>query len=281
MSGRSLDGVRVVITGARGGIGAATTAALRARGAAVCGMDLRGDGEVIAADVRDAEAMQAAVDEAAGRLGGIDVLVNNAGIGTAQDAGAAPDAHARATLEINLLGAWTTTAAAMPHLLRSGKGHIVNVASGLAIVAMPYAAAYSASKRGLAAYSDSVRLEYRGRVTVTTVYPGYVRTPIHEGPAAQGVALEGLVNADSVEQAAAALVRACSHRPRELSTSRTTALSLTVARHLPRLVEAVVARRMEAACRRGRIEPSFWTRGVYDPPSSSEHRSDARSYPPA
>jgi short-subunit dehydrogenase len=248
--------MRVVITGADGGIGAATTAALRARGAAVCGIDLRGEGEVIAADVRDPAAMQEAVEEAARRLGGIDVLVNNAGIGTAQDAGATPDSLARATLEINLLGAWITTAATLPHLLRSN-GHVVNVASGLAIVPMPYAAAYSASKRGLAAYSDSVRLEYRGRVTVTTVYPGYVRTPIHEGPAAQGVALEGLVNADSVEQAAAALVRACSHRPRELATSRTTALSLMVARHLPRLVEAVVARRLEAARRRGRIEPSF------------------------
>jgi short-subunit dehydrogenase len=253
---RDLHGLRVLITGARGGIGAATTEALRAGGAAVCGIDVRGDGEVIAADVRDAAAVETAVGEAVQRLGGIDVLINNAGIGTAQDAGATPDALVRATLEINLLGAWTTTAAAMPHLLRS-RGHIVNVASGLAIVAMPYAAAYSASKRGLAAYSDSVRLEYRGRVTVTTVYPGYVRTAIHEGPAAQGVALEGLVNADSLAQAAAALVRACSHRPRELTTSRTTGLSLTVARHMPRLVEAVVARRLDVARRRGRIEPSF------------------------
>jgi short-subunit dehydrogenase len=256
VSRRSVAGLRVVITGAGGGIGSATNAALRARGARVCGIDLHGGGEVIAADVRDAEAMQAAVDEAAARLGGIDVLVNNAGIGTAQDAGATPDGLARATLEINLLGAWITTAAALPHLLRS-RGHLVNVASGLAIVAMPYAAAYSASKRGLAAYSDSVRLEYRGRMTVTTVYPGYVRTAIHEGPAAQGVALEGMVNADGVEQAAAALVRACSHRPRELSTSRTTALSLAVARHLPRLVEAVVARRFEARRRSGAVEPLF------------------------
>ncbi len=256
MSRRDIAGLRVVITGAGGGIGSATAAALQARGARVCGIDLHGGGELIAADVRDQEAMQAAVDEAARRLGGIDVLVNNAGIGTAQDAGALPDAQARATLEVNLLGAWITTAAALPHLLRI-RGHIVNVASGLAIVAMPYAAAYSASKRGLAAYSDAVRLEYRGRVTVTTVYPGYVRTAIHEGPAAQGIALEGLVNADAVEQAAAALVRACSHRPRELSTSRTTALSLAVARHLPRLVEAVVVRRFEARRRRGGIQPTF------------------------
>jgi short-subunit dehydrogenase len=257
VSRRSADGLRVVITGAGGGIGSAATAALRARGAQVCGIDRLGDGEVIGADVRDAEAVRAAVDEAAARLGGIDVLVNNAGIGTAQDAGALPDALARATLEINLLGAWITTAAALPHLLRSSRGHLVNVASGLALVAVPYAAAYSASKRGLAAYSDSVRLEYRGRMTVTTVYPGYIRTAIHEGPAAHGVALEGMVNADRVEQAAAALVRACSHRPRELSTSHTTALSLSLARHLPRLVEAVVARRVAARRRSGAMEPDF------------------------
>jgi short-subunit dehydrogenase len=256
VSVRDLAGMRVLITGAGGGIGGATTAALRERGAVVCGVDLRGAGELIAADVRDPEAMRAAVAEAVARMGGLDVLVNNAGIGSAQDAGAAPDALARATLEINLLGAWVSTAAALPELLRS-RGHVVNVASGLAIVAMPYAAAYSASKRGLAAYSDSLRLEYRGRLTVTIVLPGYIRTAIHEGPAARGVALEGLVNADGVDQAAAALVRACSHRPRELSTSRTTAASLAVARHLPRLVEAVVARRMESARRSGRVEPDF------------------------
>ena len=256
MTRRDLTGMRVLITGAAGGIGAATTEALQARGARVCGVDLRGGGELIAGDVRDPESMAAAVAEAVTRLGGLDVLVNNAGIGTAQDAGATPDALARATLEINLLGAWVTTAAALPHLLRS-RGHVVNVASGLAIVSMPYAAAYSASKRGLAAYSDTLRLEYRGRVSVTTVYPGYVRTAIHEGPAAQGVALEGLVNADSVEQAAAALVRACSERPRELTTSRTTALALVAGRHLPRLVEAVVARRVAANLRSGRIRPGF------------------------
>lgn len=256
MTRRDLTGMRVLITGAAGGIGAATTEALQACGARVCGVDLRGGGELIAGDVRDPESMAAAVAEAVTRLGGLDVLVNNAGIGTAQDAGATPDALARATLEINLLGAWVTTAAALPHLLRS-RGHVVNVASGLAIVSMPYAAAYSASKRGLAAYSDTLRLEYRGRVSVTTVYPGYVRTAIHEGPAAQGVALEGLVNADSVEQAAAALVRACSERPRELTTSRTTALALVAGRHLPRLVEAVVARRVAANLRSGRIRPGF------------------------
>ena len=266
-----LNGAVAVVTGASAGIGEATALALADRGTKVVLAARRlerlealaatiegrgGTAVAVRCDVADADqvaSLPRVVKEAFGRT---DILVNNAGVPGGGDFTELGFEEIRKVVEINLLGAWTTTAAAMPHLLRS-RGHIVNVASGLAIVAMPYAAAYSASKRGLAAYSDSVRLEYRGRVTVTTVYPGYVRTPIHEGPAAQGVALEGLVNADTVEQAAAALVRACSHRPRELTTSRTTALSLAIARHLPRVVEAVVARRMESARRRGRIEPSF------------------------
>ena len=239
---RRLDGLRVVVTGAGAGIGAAAWSRLEAAGATVCGIDLRGDGAVITADVRDGSAMVRAMDAAATRMGGIDVIINNAGIGTVQDAAMPPDELARATIEINLMGAWNATAAAAPHLLRS-RGHVVNVASGLALLPVPYSAAYSASKRALVAYSDVLRLEYRGRLTVTTVLPGSVRTSIHDGPAARGLSLEGLVPADSLEQAAAAILRACVHREREISTSRRTALGLKLARHFPRLTEAVIARR--------------------------------------
>ncbi len=242
---RSLVGARIVLTGAGGGIGKAAWSQLEACGATVCGIDLRGDGAVIAADVRDGAAMADAMQAAADRLGGIDVLVNNAGIGTVQDAAATPDAAARATIEVNLMGAWTATAAAAPYLLAS-HGHVVNIASGLALLPMAYSAAYSASKRALAAYSDVLRLEYRGRLTVTTVLPGYIRTSIHDGPAALGLSLEGVVPADSVEQGAAAVVRACLRREREISTSRRTTVGLKLARHFPRLTEAVVNRRARA-----------------------------------
>ena len=251
----SLQDKRIVVTGAGAGIGRAAWSQLEAHGAHVCGIDRRGDGVTITAEIRDAEAVARAIEEAAQRLGGIDILVNNAGIGTAQDAGTTPDATARATIEINLLGSWITTAAAMPHLLRSA-GHVVNVASGLAVVPMPYSAAYSASKRALAAYSDVLRLEYRGRLTVTTVYPGYIRTAIHDGPAAQGVSLEGVVPADTLEQAAAAIVRACARREREISTSLRTTIGLKLARHFPQLTDAAVSWRLRSRRVAGVLAPA-------------------------
>ena len=242
---RSLHAKRVLITGASGAIGRAAWSQLEAQGARVCGIDLNGDGVVIGADVRDPEAVAGAIAQGAERLGGIDILVNNAGIGTAQDAGATPDAAARATLEVNMLGSWNVTAAALPHLLRS-RGHVVNVASGLAVLPMPYSAAYSASKRGLVAYSDVLRLEYHGRLTVTTVYPGYIRTTIHEGPAASGASLEGVVPADTLDQAAAAIVQACARRERDISTSLRTTIGLKLARHFARLADAAVRWRLRS-----------------------------------
>jgi NAD(P)-dependent dehydrogenase (short-subunit alcohol dehydrogenase family) len=247
-NGGPLSGRRIVVTGARGGIGTAAVKALRAEGARVVGIDLRPGLEVVAGDVTDVSSMEAALAEAARRLGGIDTLVNNAGIGRAQDSGAAPDRGSRATLEVNLLGTWITTAAARPHLLAE-RGHVVNVASGLAIVNLPYSAAYAASKRGVHAYSDVLRLEYAGRLTVTTVDPGYVRTAIHDRTAEAGVSIDGLVWSDSVDQAAAAIVRACTDRPRGVSTSARTGLGLALARHFPRATDAVVGWRFRRAGR--------------------------------
>jgi NAD(P)-dependent dehydrogenase (short-subunit alcohol dehydrogenase family) len=238
-----MHGRRVLITGASGGIGGATAAAMRGIGATVIGIDLQpSPPDVLAADVRDAEAVQAAVEVAAERMGGIDVVVNCAGLGVANDAGAFPDAAARRVLDVNLLGTWTVTAAALPHLLRS-HGSVVNIASGLAYVTVPFAAAYTASKRAVTAYSDTLRMEYRGRISVSTVYPGYVRTAIHDAPAAQGVALEGAVPAEPVEYTVAAIIRACVTGKRDLATSRTTALGMFVGRHAPSLLDTLVARR--------------------------------------
>lgn len=246
---------RVVLTGAAGGIGTAATEALRSRGAQVAGIDLLGDGDLVAGDVTDRDSIQAAIQTCAERLGGIDVLVNNAGIGRAQDAGDFPDAASHAVMEVNFFGAWNATAAAMPYLLES-RGHVVNVASGLAFVDIPFAVAYSASKRALAAYSAALAVEYRGRVAVTTVYPGYIRTSIHEAAAASGASLEGLVRADKVEGAAAAIVRAIEKRPRAITTSRLSAIELWAARRFPRLTAATVAQRVKS-WKKQRSVPGF------------------------
>jgi NAD(P)-dependent dehydrogenase (short-subunit alcohol dehydrogenase family) len=244
---------RVLITGAASGIGAATAAALRGRGASVVGLDVNAAGapDVLACDVRDQAAVDAAVAEAIERLGGLDVLINCAGIGRPQSAGAAPDEGALAVLDVNLLGPWRVTAAALP-ALRSSRGRVVNVASGLAHLAVPFAPAYCMSKRGLTAYSDALRLEHGDAITVTTVYPGYIRTPIHEAARAEGIGLEGAVPVERVEDAAAALVRAALGRPvRDLATTRAGTVQYALARLTPRrLLDHVTLRRLHALVRR-------------------------------
>lgn len=241
-----LKGRRIVVTGGAGAIGAAASARMRREGAVVVGIDLRAGDEVLGADVTDVAQVREAVSKAADLMDGIDTLVNNAGIGAPQDAGDFPDGEARRILEVNFFGAWNTTAAAMPHLLRA-RGHVVNVVSGLALVDFPFAAAYSASKRALEGYANVLRQEYHGRITVTNVYPGYIRTPIHERSAELGVTLEGLVRPEPVEEAADALVTACVRRPRRVALTRWSAIQFWAARHLPDLVAAVVRERARAA----------------------------------
>jgi NAD(P)-dependent dehydrogenase (short-subunit alcohol dehydrogenase family) len=250
-----LAGRRLLVTGALGGIGTATVAALRAHGAEVIGLDLVGGDDVVAADVRDLGSVSRAVDEAAARLGGIDAVVCLAGIGRAQDAGAAPGDDARAVLEINFFGTWNCISAALPHLLASPhRGHVVVTASGLAHLTVPWAAAYAASKRAVTAYADTLRLEYAGRLTVTTVDPGYLRTPIHESSTAAGASLEGLVPAERIEDSAAAFVTACTDRPRKLATSWQGGIAFAIADRAPGFVSALVMTRLG---RSRRAQPSF------------------------
>jgi len=239
---RRLDGTRVLVTGAAGAFGRAITERLEAGGARVAGLDRSDAPGVIMCDITDHEQVRRAVAEAVATLGGLDVVVNNAGIGTASlvEDGCSDEEHA--VVDVNLHGSWNVTAEALPHLLRSG-GQVVNVASLLAVVAMPYTGAYAASKRGLVALSDVLRLEHRGRLAVTTVYPGYAATPIHE-PAERrsGKSLAGLVPEETPAHVARAVHRAIVRRPRDAATTPIGALVLRAARAAPGAVDAVLTR---------------------------------------
>jgi NAD(P)-dependent dehydrogenase (short-subunit alcohol dehydrogenase family) len=241
---------RVLLTGAAGGIGAAAAAELRARGATVVGLDLRGSD--IECDVRDQASVDRAVADAIARLGGLDVLINNAGLGTPQSAGLAPDEPALAVIDVNLLGPWRVTSAALPALLES-RGRVVNVASGLAHITLPFATAYTMSKRGVVAYSDCLRLEHGDRLTVTTIYPGYIRTPIHASSTAAGVPMEGAFPPERLEDAACTLARAALGPPaRDLATTRSGAVAYRLARLLPRRwLDRLALARMHQLARRG------------------------------
>src|ERR1039457_6147351 len=241
--GINVSQARVILTGAAGGLGMATATALSDAGAHVVGIDRRPGAGLICADVTKPDEIAGAVQEAGGQLGGIDILINNAGLGWAQRSGEPADEDAREMIEVNLFGAWNTTAAALPDLL-ARSGHVVNVASGIAILSMPYGAAYSVSKRALPAYSDVLRLEYRGRLAVTTLYPGYLETGIHNRNAAQGYSVGDAIPADSLPTAARAVVRACRRRPRDAFTSLKTNAALRTARIWPAPLEIALRNRL-------------------------------------
>lgn len=251
----------MIITGAASGIGEATAKALRERGAQVAGLDLNASGDLIACDVTDQESVNSAVATAIQRLGGgLDALVNCAGIGLPQSAAQTPGPDALKVIDVNLLGTWRVTAAALP-ALRTSHGRIVNISSGLAHLAVPFATAYGASKRGVVGYSEQLRAEVGDEVTVTTVYPGYIRTPIHEASQSAGVALEGMVPPEPLSAAAATLVRAIYGKPaRDLATTRRGSQSYAALRFIPKaLVERAVRRQMRVGAKRGRFKSTPMT----------------------
>jgi NAD(P)-dependent dehydrogenase (short-subunit alcohol dehydrogenase family) len=255
---------RVIITGAASGIGAATVEKLRSRGARVVGLDLNADPsrDILECDVRDQESVDRAVAQAIEKLGGgVDVLINNAGIGPAQSAGQAPDEGALAAVEVNMLGPWRMTAAALPKL-RESRGRVVNVASGLAHVTAPFATAYTMSKRAVVAYSDSLRLEHGDAITVTTVYPGYIKTPIHDASNEDGFALDGIVPEESLEDAVRTMVRAALGRPvRDIATTRRGGLGYTLLRGVPsRVKDRATLTVLKRHARSGRFDRSALAR---------------------
>jgi len=238
-------GRAVIVTGAAGAFGSATLRLLRYLGADVIGIDRVPGAGIVTCDISDGEQVGAAVAEAVGRLGRLDTLIHYAGVGPVVDVGQPAGAEVREAVEVNLLGPWRVTAAALPALL-DARGRVIITASLLAGVTVPFSAAYTVSKRALTAYADVLRTEYGTHLGVTTVYPGYVRTPIHDRSRAAGVALEGLAPAESVRDTVLTVVRAGAARsaPRDVASTRAGAAAFRLARHAPALLDRVVAARL-------------------------------------
>lgn len=176
-------GLRAIVTGGSSGIGAEVVRQLLAEGAAVAVLDRHVDGAdpaaiAIQADIADDASVQAGVAGAVEQLGGLDVLVNNAGIG-AQGTVESFDADEwRRVLEVNVLGTARVSAAALPHLRRSSSASIVNVASVAATVGLPSRAIYSASKGAVEALTRAMAVDHLSEgIRVNCVHPGTADTP--------------------------------------------------------------------------------------------------------
>lgn len=242
------------MTGAGGALGGATLRVLRRAGVSALGLDLRAADGVLACDVTDDDQVKRVVEEAVDQLGGLDILVHFAGVGIPVDIGAPPDQVVRRTLDVNLLGTWRVTAHALPALVRA-KGRVVIVASGLAYVTLPLSGAYTVSKRALTAYADTLRAEYGTHVSVTTIYPGFVDTPIHEPSRDVGVSLDGTFPPEGVDDVVRTVMRALTARrpPRDRATTPLGRAGVTLARHLPALADAGIKRQLTRQLRSGRF----------------------------
>jgi NAD(P)-dependent dehydrogenase (short-subunit alcohol dehydrogenase family) len=193
------SGKRVLVTGGARGIGEAAAIAFHASGARVAvGARSLASFEAFTArhgtagfaaalgEIGNQAGARAVVAAAVAALGGLDILVNSAGIFVEQPIEAVTEADWRETIAVNLDGTFFCGQAALPELAASG-GNIVNLASDAGLIGYRLCAAYSASKGGVVNLSRAMAVELAGRVRVNCVCPGYVDTDmVHQAAAASG-----------------------------------------------------------------------------------------------
>jgi len=187
-----LQNKRVLVTGGASGIGAATARRFVAEGARVVVLDrdqvacarlkgeLDGLAGTVVADVSVPEQVRRAFQEMDGLCGGIDVLVNNAGISVRHSFLEIPAEEWRRVLDVNLSGVFYVAQEAARRMVESGSGVILNTGSTNGIMGYPMYADYNASKAGVVELTRSMALELAPKVRVNVVCPGYVLTPMQE-----------------------------------------------------------------------------------------------------
>lgn len=183
---------KALVTGASRGIGRAIALAFAQEGADLAlvatnqelleslAEELRLLGRTVvvkAVDLRDGDAVKAAVDEAKKELGGLDIVVNNAGVTSDQLLMRHKEEDFQRVLDVNLTGAFRVTKAACRYLLKSGRGRVINLSSVVGITGNAGQASYAASKAGLIGFSKSLAKELGSRgVTVNAIAPGFIET---------------------------------------------------------------------------------------------------------
>ncbi len=188
----------VFLTGASSGIGEALAVAFAKKGATIGLLarreellaelakkchDAGGKARIFPCDVVDSDGVHAAAEKFRDEFGHIDIMIANAGIGgnNKETRNYEPDA-VKKLIEINLLGSVNAIHAVLPQMLERGSGHLVAISSLAGFRGLPKSAAYSASKAGMTAFFESVRLDVAKKgIDVTIIQPGFIRTPLTAG----------------------------------------------------------------------------------------------------
>jgi 3-oxoacyl-[acyl-carrier protein] reductase len=228
MSMNSLNGKVAIVTGGSRGIGLAIARALVADGVRVAvtgrsaahlstarrSIEAAGPGavETLQADVRNHADVQRAVDATTARFGGLDIAINNAGVGVFANVASMTPEQWSQVIDTNLTGVFNVCHAALPHMRRGGGGFIINISSLAGNNPFADGAAYCASKAGLNAFSEALMQEVRyDNIRVSYVLPGSVATAFSSGDEAKGA--DWKIAPEEVAEVVLNLLR---HDPRSL-----------------------------------------------------------------
>jgi len=255
-NGMPLQDKIVVVTGASSGIGAVTAEMLARKGALPILMArsedklnairsrLSGPSDSYVLDVTSTEQVFSVMEQVIARYGRIDILINNAGYGVFEPFLEAPLERIWDMMDVNYMGTVRCTKAVLPHMLRSGRGHIVNIASMAGKIGTAKSSGYAATKHAVLGFTNSLRQELAGTgVRLSAVNPGPVDTPFFDRADPTGNYVSNVRwFMIKPERVALAVLNAIERGKAEIDLPLTAAAGIKLYQLFPRLFDRIAGR---------------------------------------